>query len=82
MNLIFTETHIKGLIFYFQMEYRIACHACENGEFYEGVRALLIDKDQNPKWRYNSICQVPREFVHLHFEPLSIGGELVLNSKM
>ena len=48
------------------MEYRIACHACENGEFYEGVRALLIDKDHSPKWRYKSISQVPREFVYLH----------------
>ena len=34
------------------LEYIVAIHCSHNGEFAEGVRALLIDKDKNPKWQY------------------------------
>lgn len=33
------------------------------GDFVEGVRALLIDKDNTPHWRHASIEEVPREDV-------------------
>jgi hypothetical protein len=28
-------------------------------EFSEGVRALLIDKDRNPQWSYDTVGSVP-----------------------
>jgi hypothetical protein len=28
-------------------------------EFFEGVRALLIDKDKKPKWKYSTVQEVP-----------------------
>lgn len=31
-------------------EYRYVCRLFENGEFLEGIRALVIDKDRDPKW--------------------------------
>ena len=34
-----------------QLEMRIATHMLEADDFYEGVRALLVDKDKSPKWQ-------------------------------
>ena len=34
------------------LEYIVAIHCSHNGEFAEGVRALLIDKDKIRKWQY------------------------------
>lgn len=33
------------------VEFRLCTHLFEAGEFPEGVRALLVDKDKAPKWR-------------------------------
>ncbi len=33
------------------VEFRLCTHLFEHGEFPEGVRALLVDKDKAPKWR-------------------------------
>ncbi|UNK42702.1 enoyl-CoA hydratase/isomerase family protein [Luteimonas sp. S4-F44] len=34
----------------FRMEYVAALHCAAHGDFAEGIRALLIDKDRNPRW--------------------------------
>uniref|UniRef100_A0A8C3QHK3 3-hydroxyisobutyryl-CoA hydrolase n=1 Tax=Cyanoderma ruficeps TaxID=181631 RepID=A0A8C3QHK3_9PASS len=53
-----------------QMEYRLS-QACMKGhDFYEGVRAVLIDKDQSPKWKPAALEEVSDEFVDNCFKPL------------
>lgn len=34
----------------FRLEYTVALHCAAHGDFAEGIRALLIDKDRNPRW--------------------------------
>ena len=34
------------------LEYRFTFRAMEHGDFLEGIRAAIIDKDRNPHWRY------------------------------
>ena len=53
-NLVF-EQLLRGkgmtLAECFQMELGLSCKCGEFGEFQEGVRALLIEKDHQPNWR-------------------------------
>lgn len=70
----------KNLTECLKMEYRLACSAVEaksSADFYEGVRALLIDKDKNPKWNPPTLEQVTSYMVDQCFEP-DPSGELEL----
>ncbi|XP_016071445.1 PREDICTED: 3-hydroxyisobutyryl-CoA hydrolase, mitochondrial isoform X2 [Miniopterus natalensis] len=52
------------------MEYRLS-QACVGGhDFPEGVRALLIDKDQSPKWKPASLKEVTDEDLNNYFKSL------------
>jgi enoyl-CoA hydratase len=34
-----------------RMDYRIVSRICRGHDFYEGVRAVIVDKDNSPEWR-------------------------------
>jgi len=54
------------------IEYRMSQHCMRpDHDFFEGVRALLIDKDQKPKWNPPTIGGVTRAMVEAHFKPVS-----------
>lgn len=36
-----------------EMEYRFTARAMEHGDFLEGIRAQIIDKDRSPNWRHH-----------------------------
>ncbi|KAJ0179051.1 hypothetical protein K1T71_005826 [Dendrolimus kikuchii] len=59
-----------------RMEYRLAYRATENHDFPEGVRALLIDKDNNPKWNPKTLAEVTDEYVESYFKKLPEEKEL------
>lgn len=61
-----------------KMEYRIACRVLENKEFYEGVRALLVDKDNKPKWNPAKLEDVKDADIQAYFQPLPYNEELQL----
>jgi enoyl-CoA hydratase/carnithine racemase len=53
------------------IEYRMSQECMRpDHDFFEGVRALLIDKDQKPKWNPPTIDGVTRQMVEAHFKPL------------
>ncbi|MAG77096.1 MAG: enoyl-CoA hydratase [Colwelliaceae bacterium] len=52
----------------FRLELALSVKCGQFGEFCEGVRALLIDKDNNPAWRFNSIADVDLDVVDWFFE--------------
>lgn len=52
------------------MEYRFTARSMEKGDFLEGIRALIIDKDNAPKWRHAGPGAVPPAEVSAMFRPL------------
>jgi len=56
-----------------ETDYRLACRFLEDSDFYEGVRALIIDKDNAPKWRPAGLGSVSQSAIERYFAPL--GGD-------
>ena len=52
------------------MEYRMVQRCQASGDFYEGVRAMLVDKDRNPQWKPSNLDKVDEIWVNHFFEPL------------
>ncbi len=59
------------------VEYRLATRMIRHPDFLEGVRAVIVDKDQAPKWRPPTLGEVSDERVQSLFQPLP-GGDLKL----
>jgi len=58
-------------------EFRIVSRIVHGHDFYEGVRAVIIDKDNAPRWRPAALAAVGEAEVERHFAPLG-SGELDL----
>jgi len=61
-----------------RMEYRLACACVRGHDFYEGVRAVIVDKDQAPKWRPATLAEVRPQDVREWFESRPPDGDLEL----
>lgn len=56
-----------------QTEFRIVSRIIEGRDFYEGVRAVIVDKDNAPRWQPATLAAVPDAEVARHFAPLDAG---------
>ncbi len=53
----------------FRLEYRVSLGCCAHPDFAEGIRALLIDKDRQPRWSPPRLEQVTPALIEDHFKP-------------
>jgi enoyl-CoA hydratase len=53
-------------------DYRLACRFLEGHDFYEGVRAALIDRDGKPNWQPQRLDDVSPAMVEAYFAPLAV----------
>jgi enoyl-CoA hydratase/carnithine racemase len=51
-------------------EFRLSQHFVEQPDFFEGVRALLVDKDQKPVWIPSSLSEIDQDAISWYFEEL------------
>jgi enoyl-CoA hydratase len=57
-----------------ELEYRFTARAMEQGDFLEGTRAAIIDKDRNPRWRHDSMEGPSNREVSAMLLPLGARG--------
>jgi enoyl-CoA hydratase/carnithine racemase len=53
----------------FRMELNLIYGSFEQGDYIEGIRALIVDKDKNPRWRPTSLAEVTSSAVEAFFAP-------------
>ena len=54
-------------------DFRLACRFLEGEDFYEGVRAFLVDRDRTPRWQPGRLEDVTEAMVDRYFAPLGAG---------
>ena len=56
-----------------RMEFRIGCRQVHSHDFQEGVRAVIVDKDNAPKWDPPSLAGISQRTLDEIFAPLGEG---------
>ncbi|MFI9270249.1 enoyl-CoA hydratase/isomerase family protein [Kitasatospora sp. NPDC052896] len=51
-------------------EYRVSCAGLTDPDFVEGIRAQVVDKDRNPRWKPATLAEVGAAEVERHFAGL------------
>jgi len=59
------------------MEYRLSQSCMHDHDFTEGVRAVLVDKDNSPSWKPTTLAEVTQDTIEDYFKPLPKEKELV-----
>ena len=53
-----------------RLEYRMTQHAMAGHDFFEGIRAALVDKDRTPRWQHRAPADVSDAEVDGYFAPI------------
>jgi len=52
------------------LEYRLTQHVMQGLDFFEGIRAVLVDKDNKPRWQHAAPPDVSELEVESYFSSL------------
>ena len=63
-----------------KMEFRMVSKVMDDHDFYEGVRALIIDKDNTPAWKPENVEKISNEEIDEFFKYLE-DNELKFNTR-
>lgn len=63
----FRRTQGKSFDEIIALDFVLAQHFMQGHDFFEGVRALLVDKDKSPQWRPSSLADVDQDMVGRYF---------------
>lgn len=66
---LWQRVHRLSLAEVFRLEYQASLGCCAHPDFAEGIRALLIDKDRQPRWSPSTLEHVTPELIDDHFQP-------------
>jgi len=85
LSLKLTFRHIReagalGLRLTLVRDYRLATRCMKGGDFFEGVRARLVDRDNAPRWSPRQLRDVTDTLLEDYFAPRST-GELLLKTR-
>ena len=53
-----------------KMDYRLSHHFLHQHDIYEGIRALIIDKDKTPHWQPASLAKIKPQDIDAYFQHL------------
>ncbi|KAJ4825846.1 3-hydroxyisobutyryl-CoA hydrolase 1 [Turnera subulata] len=71
------EGRVQGVGQCLVREYRMVCHVLRgkvSKDFFEGCRAILLDKDKNPKWEPSELELVDETMVQQYFSKVNEEG--------
>lgn len=74
LHLIRAARAQPGLALAFAREFRFTFRAQAQGDFLEGIRAQVIDKDRRPRWAHAAATAVTQAEVQAMLAPLGIDG--------
>ncbi len=57
----------------FRLEWQASVGCCRHHDFAEGVRALLVDKDRQPRWQPATLAEVTPALIQAHLQPPQAG---------
>jgi len=64
LRLAAQDSHLRESL---QREFAVAHAVLASDEFYEGVRAAVVDKDRNPKWSPAALAEVSEDILDRYF---------------
>ena len=75
LRLLYEGARVQDFMHEMRMEYAVATRVVQRHDFVEGVRALLIDKDNRPRWEPPTPEGVTQHLIDTIFAPMPQGEE-------